>query len=145
EHRLEAIDAAREALGEAGILVHARGERLRRLLPVCGPLLPIDLIVPREHAAQATKILERVLLAPLGRQGRAPASPRPVLVPAAMLAVAAGALLGVTVALRPPGLLKTSLEILAVDDDHDLFDRREKLPAGVALENAPLGPGRDAP
>src|SRR5262249_9565976 len=50
----------------------------------------------------------------------------------------------------PPGPRTTTLEIVAVDDEHELFDQADAaaqgegaLPRGVSMsiENAPLGPG----
>jgi preprotein translocase subunit SecY len=63
EHRPYALLAAREALAEAGITVHARGEGLRRLLQLFGPYVPIELMVPPGDAARATEILTELLLA----------------------------------------------------------------------------------
>jgi SecY len=63
EHRPYAIAAAREALAAAGIPVCARGERLRRLLQLAGPFVPIELMVPQVHAEAAAKILARLLAA----------------------------------------------------------------------------------
>jgi hypothetical protein len=61
EHRPYALAVAREALTKAGIPVHARGERVRRLLQCIGPCMPIELMVRRADAEQAAEILAQVL------------------------------------------------------------------------------------
>lgn len=61
EHRPYALAAARAVLLAAGIPVHARNERLRRMLQFFGPYVPIELMVRRADAEQAAKVLAQAL------------------------------------------------------------------------------------
>lgn len=151
EHRPYAIAAAREALGEAGITLHARGERMRRMLQLFGPYVPIDLMVPRADAERAKEILERVLLASddegeetleralrategdaREKRPRLPAGRKPFS-PGEMGAFAAAALIAGAVMLLPTGAASPpprarvahvrpdALQLLAVDDEANPF------------------------
>jgi hypothetical protein len=170
EHRPYAIAAAREVLEAAGIPVHVRGERLRRLLQFFAPYVPIDLMVPQAHANHAAKLLERVLLAretgasyegakaPIARptgEGRAKERPSAGIVAAAIVSLAGLMVLWIP-ARRPPSEIRTatvSLEIVSVDDEHEIVDdatRRElsagALPNGLSFqqERVSLGPDETA-
>ena len=156
EHRPYALAAVRAALAEAGITVHARGENLRRLLQFAGPYVPIDLMVPRADAPRAAVLLDGLLrFRAEDAPGHEPATlgePRPWTrlqggLLAGAVALGSGALLltAPRVAEHPPHApaRPDALLILAVDDDHDLFDPPPaNLPEGVSIlaENAPLGP-----
>lgn len=165
EHSPYAIAAARDALHAEGIFVHARGERMRRLLQFFGPYVPIDLMVPEKHAERAEAILREVLLSreaaaetmvrPL-EQGKAKARPIGAGVVAALV-VLAGLMLGLTLwpknEPQAPEKRSVSLAFVAVDDDHEIVsdaaikNRDEKaLPAGLsfAQEQVSIGPGRQA-
>jgi hypothetical protein len=160
EHRPYALAVAREALAGAGIAVHARGERLRRLLQFGGPYVPIDLMVPRADAARAAAILEGLLrYHPEDQPGRKPVPARRrrpwTRVERCLLAVSVvlggGALLLSSTPLPAPQsrapARPEALQVLAVDDDDDPFSPRpEELPVGVSIfvESVPLGPDRKA-
>jgi hypothetical protein len=167
EHRPYALPAARALLEAAGIPLFARGERLRRLLQWGAPYVPIDLMVPQQHAKRARRILDRLLRARVdGEQDEGdteedrlpepppapPAKPVRVGPRLAVLAVLAAAVVLGQPALwwvparPPPGPRTTTLELLLVDDEDELFDdvramRVDELPRGVSLmvETAPLG------
>jgi len=61
EHRVELADAATLALERAGIPAHVRGIHLRTLLRVLGPFAPMEIMVPQQAAADAKKVLQKVL------------------------------------------------------------------------------------
>lgn len=64
EHRLYAVGVLMSALDEAGIPAHARATRYRALLQFFGPHVPVEILVPRAHAARAAQVIEdRLLLA----------------------------------------------------------------------------------
>jgi hypothetical protein len=62
EHRLYAVRPALDRLEQAGIPAFARGLRHRTLLGFLGPYVPVDLLVPATHAAQAGVLLETIFL-----------------------------------------------------------------------------------
>jgi preprotein translocase subunit SecY len=166
EHRPYAIAAAREALTSAEIAVFARGERLRTLLQFGGPFVPIDLMVPRAHAKRATEILKDVLGSEADLQSdraRAEATthpPKQSIARSAVIQLAALAALTLGVPLmspwtKPPSPVRraVNLELVAVDDEHEigsaddarrLADDATAKGITMALENAPIGPGRSA-
>ena len=171
EHRPYAIAAAREALGAEDIPVHARGERLRRLLQFFGPYVPIDLMVPQAHAARAAKILNGVLRArewgttdETAKETRprtaeeGPPEPRPIRVPVITgILLLAGCILALVMPAMtsPPEarMASVTLEFLSVDDEHEIVDdaTREKFlageqPNGLSLqrESVPLGSDKQA-
>ncbi|UQA57499.1 SecDF P1 head subdomain-containing protein [Polyangium aurulentum] len=168
EHRPYAIAAAREALEAEGIPVHARGERMRRLLQFFGPYVPIELMVPKAHAKRAVKVVRRVLLA---REGDATvaaaketsarpaaagrAKPRPIGAAAvAATVLLAGLILALVMPAKPSGEARAAsatLEILSVDDEQEIVDddTRNKLidgglPSGLSIqrESVSIGPDR---
>ena len=61
EHRVYAADAAVEGLAAAGIDAVPRGVHHRALLQLFGPYVPIDILVPRERADEAQRILAALL------------------------------------------------------------------------------------
>jgi hypothetical protein len=148
EHRPYAIAVAREALAAEGILVHARGEGLRRLLQFFGPYVPIELMVPRADAPRATTILTETLLS---RPEEARSSPARASRPIA--ATGLGASLqgrrGVALALLGAGLAAlaivprsappahharpAALQLLIVADDLSFDYPEASLPRGASL------------
>jgi hypothetical protein len=60
-HQVANADAALTALAQAEIPAHARGIHFRSLLHSLGPFAPIELMVPRAHAPEASKLVGRVL------------------------------------------------------------------------------------
>ena len=62
-HRMYAVSPVVEALAAAGIPAHARSARYRSLLQFFGPYVPVEVLVPAEHAERAEAML-RVRLMP---------------------------------------------------------------------------------
>ncbi len=166
EHRPYAIAAVREALGQAGIAVHARGERLRRLLQFFGPYVPIELMVPQKHEKDASTLLRKILLetsaapeekideSPIVPATRARAKAQPIgIFPLAASVMLAVLTLGHTyVPQKQPSLPQqsppVSLEFTPVDDETKIFDDDTNLemragaqPKGLSfmIENTPVG------
>lgn len=133
EHRPYALFAARKALNDAGIFVHVRDERQRRLLQFEAPYLPMELFVPQNDAPQATSILENILQAkPVGtEEPEAPvaqAAPRRPLERRILLFLGVLTFLAILLSLpkmtpdAPRAVRSTKLEFVLVDDDHSIVD-----------------------
>jgi hypothetical protein len=56
-HDAAMADSARRVLAAAGIAAHLRGRAHRSLYQVLGPFIPIEVMVPRERAGEASAIL----------------------------------------------------------------------------------------
>jgi preprotein translocase subunit SecY len=56
-HRLYAVDPAIARLAAAGITAYPRGVYLRTLLQFFGPWVPVELLVPKDRAAEAQTLL----------------------------------------------------------------------------------------
>ena len=81
EHRLYAVDSARRALDGAGIPSLARSAHQRVLWQFFGPLIPVQIMVPRERAEDASRLLHehfsRPDRTPEPAPGRPDSSPAP--------------------------------------------------------------------
>ncbi len=58
-HDIDATDAAARALAGAGIALLARGAHHRSMLQALGPYVPVEPMVPPDHAEEARRIVER--------------------------------------------------------------------------------------
>lgn len=144
EHRPYAIAAARRALEDAGIFVHVRDERQRRLLQFGAPYVPMELFVPRKDARRAAKILDELLRAkpefetesasqPLVAPRRRPIAKGIMVVIALLTAGAVVLSLPVkkTAVARQPRT--TKLEFVLADDEHSIAEPSGDLPSGVTM------------
>ena len=61
-HRVYGVEPALQALSEAGIWAFPRGLRHRTLLQFFGPYVPIEILVPEDRGAEATRLLRELLL-----------------------------------------------------------------------------------
>lgn len=165
EHRPYAIPPAREALRKAGIFVHIRDERQRRLLQFGAAYVPIEICVPVADAEKARQVLEKVLLAkPVSELQPTENSPPLAIVTGerrrTSWALMAG-IVGLTLAAlalsmpekRPVQIDRprtTKLEFVLTDDEHSVVDEavdlslEERLHVHIESEQVALGPGKTA-
>ncbi|MBK9262787.1 MAG: DUF2007 domain-containing protein [Polyangiaceae bacterium] len=156
EHRPYAIAAARKALEDAGIFVHVRDERQRRLLQFGAPYVPMEIFVARKDARRAAKILNDLLLAkPEFETDQAEESAsQPLVLPrrrsiakgvVVMIALltAAGVVLSLpvkkTAVARQPRT--TKLEFVLVDDEHSIAEESANMPIGLVLSREQVSNG----
>ncbi len=162
EHRPYAIAAIRDVLQRAGIVVHVRDERQRRLLQFTGPHVPMYICVPVADAERARKLLEEVFLEKLA----ADATSDPVVPIAAMsgnrrqtsrvLTVGIVVLVFVVLSSALPTrreekvdrMRTTKLEFVLTDDEHSIVDQavdfalEERLRVRLESEEVAVGPGK---
>ena len=165
EHRPYAIAAAREALRKAGIVVHFRDERQRRLLQFGAAYVPIEICVPVADAEKARQILEKLLLAKPVSDAQPSVDAGPLAIVTAerrrtswnlvagivVLTLAAFALS--MPEMRPAQVDRprtTKLEFVLTDDEHSVVDEavdlslEERLHVRIESEQVALGPEKNA-
>ena len=162
ERRASAVPVLRAALAADGIATETRGMAVLSFWQVFAPYAPAQILVRREDAERATRVLRHLLAgdegpdrteAP-GEPWRVPSEPWSLPRRTAILAGCAAAAVLLTVGKTyapPPGAApvhRANLEVVRIDDAIDPFATvpDESIPdgqgIGVYQENAPVGPGR---